>query len=139
MEKRQDGQINKILKSLLIWLCFIPLAVLNGGLREYVLNDMIGKAVALPLSGISLSLLIMAVSTIALPRLGRFSLRESILTGSLWAVLTVAFELSLWLTGGGSCAGFISANNPLTGNLWLLVVTSTFLSPIIINKWHKHT
>ena len=51
----------------------------------------------------------------------------------------VAFELSLWLAGGGSCASFISANNPLTGNLWLLVVASTFLSPIIINKWHKHT
>lgn len=139
MGKRQDGQINKILKSLLIWLCFIPLAVLNGGLREYVFNDMIGEAVALPLSGISLSLLIIAVSAIALPRLGRFGLSESVLTGSLWAVLTVAFELSLWLTGGGSCAGFISANNPLTGNLWLLVVASTFLSPIIINKWHKHT
>ncbi len=139
MGKRQDGQINKILKSLLIWLCFIPLAVLNGGLREYVLNDMIGEAVALPLSGISLSLLIMAVSALALPRLGRFSLRESVQTGFLWAVLTVAFELSLWLAGGGNCASFISANNPLTGNLWLLVVASTFLSPIIINKWHKHT
>lgn len=139
MGKRQDGQINKILKSLLIWLCFIPLAVLNGGLREYVLNDMIGEAVALPLSGISLSLLIMAVSALALPRLGRFSLRENVQTGFLWAVLTVAFELSLWLAGGGNCASFISANNPLTGNLWLLVVASTFLSPIIINKWHKHT
>ena len=129
--------MTKILKSLLIWLCFIPVAVLNGGLREYVLNGMIGKATALPLSGISLSLLIMAVSALALPRLGRFSLRESIQTGCLWAVLTVTFELSLWIADGGSCAGFISANNPLTGNLWLLVVATTFLSPIIIQAVHN--
>lgn len=27
----------KYLKSLLVWLCFIPTAILNGGVREYVL------------------------------------------------------------------------------------------------------
>ena len=28
-----------ILKSLIIWFCFIPVAILNGGLREYVLGN----------------------------------------------------------------------------------------------------
>ncbi len=27
-----------ILKSLIIWLCFIPVSILNRGLREYVLS-----------------------------------------------------------------------------------------------------
>ncbi|WP_262897234.1 hypothetical protein [Bacteroides caecigallinarum] len=29
----------KYLKSLLVWLCFIPTAILNGGFREYVLTQ----------------------------------------------------------------------------------------------------
>ena len=44
----------KILKSLIIWICFIPAAILNGGLREYVLAPAIGQKWALPVSGIIL-------------------------------------------------------------------------------------
>ena len=47
-----------ILKSLIIWICFIPAAILNGGLREYVLAPAIGQKWALPASGIILSGLI---------------------------------------------------------------------------------
>ena len=32
-----------ILKSLIVWLCFIPVAILNGGLREYVLTKILGE------------------------------------------------------------------------------------------------
>lgn len=32
-----------VLKSLPVWLCFIPVAILNGGLREYVLVEAIGE------------------------------------------------------------------------------------------------
>ena len=39
-----DGKnFMNILKSLIIWICFIPAAILNGGLREYVLAPAIGS------------------------------------------------------------------------------------------------
>ena len=47
-----------ILKSLPVWLSFIPIAILNGGLREYVLAKTIGAEWALPVSGITLSVCI---------------------------------------------------------------------------------
>lgn len=47
-----------VLKSLPVWLCFIPVAILNGGLREYVLVEAIGEEWALPVSGIILSVCI---------------------------------------------------------------------------------
>ena len=31
-----------VAKSLIIWICFIPVAILNGGLREYALVKVIG-------------------------------------------------------------------------------------------------
>ena len=30
-------RIMRLLKSFIVWICFIPVAILNGGLREYVL------------------------------------------------------------------------------------------------------
>lgn len=47
----------KYLKFLLVWLCFIPVAILNGGLREYVLIRYLDTALATAISGILLSIL----------------------------------------------------------------------------------
>lgn len=45
----------KWIKILLIWFCFIPLAILNGGLREYIWNKYLPDNLALPLSGVLLA------------------------------------------------------------------------------------
>ena len=50
-----------ILKSFLVWLCFIPVAILNGGLREYLLVEAIGEEWALLVSGITLSVCIFLI------------------------------------------------------------------------------
>ena len=99
-----------ILKSLIIWICFIPAAILNGGLREYVLAPAIGQKWALPASGIILSGLIFLI---------------------VWILLTVIFEFATGLSGGNSIAELLAAYNPLTGNLWLLVLATTLFSPVV--------
>ena len=84
-----------ILKSLIIWLCFIPVAILNGGLREYVLVEAIGE------------------------------------------LLTIVFEFAAGLAGGSTVSELLAAYNPLSGNLWLLVLATTLLSPIIVKLIHN--
>ena len=108
--------IVNILKSLLIWLCFIPLAILNGGLRDYVLVRIIGERWALPTSGILLSIVIYIVSWLLLPRIiKRCSTRGCWLIGICWATLTVAFEFTAGLASGHSLTELLAAYNPLTG------------------------
>ena len=92
-----------ILKSLIIWICFIPAAILNGGLREYVLAPAFGQKWALPASGIILSGLIFLITWLMYPRLIKNSTRN---------------------------AELLAAYNPLTGNLWLLVLAATLFSPV---------
>ena len=111
-----------ILKSLIIWICFIPAAILNGGLREYVLAPAFGQ---------KLSGLIFLITWLMYPRLIKNSTRkERWLTGMVWAVLTVIFEFATGITGGNSIAELLAAYNPLTGNLWLLVLAATLFSPV---------
>ena len=121
-----------ILKSLLIWLSFIPVAILNGGLREYVLLRTIGEKWALPVSGIILSVCIFLITWLLLPRITQIRTSKYCwLTGICWALLTIAFEFAAGLAGGSTVSELL-AYNPLTGNLWLLVLATTLLSPIIV-------
>ena len=122
----------KILKSLIIWICFTPVAILNGGLREYVLEPAIGQKLALPVSGIILSGLIFLITWFMFPRLIKnITSRKRWLIGIVWVLLTVIFEFATGLSGGNSIAELLAAYNPLTGNLWLLVLAATLFSPVM--------
>ena len=122
-----------ILKSFIIWLCFIPVAILNGGLREYVLVEAIGEEWALPVSGIILSVCIFLITWMLLPRMIKaFTSKDSWLIGIGWALLTIVFEFAAGL--GSTVSELLAAYNPLSGNLWLLVLATTLLSPIVTKK-----
>ncbi|WP_270398736.1 hypothetical protein [Bacteroides nordii] len=122
-----------ILKSLIIWLCFIPVAILNGGLREYLLAKAIGEEWALPVSGITLSVCIFLITWMLLPRMIKaFTSKNGWLIGIGWALLTIVFEFAAGLAGGSTVSELLAAYNPLSGNLWLLVLATTLLSPIIV-------
>ena len=115
----------KILKSLLVWVCFIPAAILNGGLREHVLVGAVGEKWALPLSGIILSACIFLITWFLLPRTVKaLSAKDSLRIGICWVFLTIAFEFE----------ELLAAYNPLTGNLWLIVLVTTLLSPVIAGR-----
>ena len=92
-----------ILKSTIIWFCFIPVAILNGGLREYVLAKAIGEEWALPVSGIILSVCIFLITWLLLPRMIKaFTSKDGWLIGIGWALLTIVFEFAVGLAGGNT-------------------------------------
>ena len=125
----------KILKSLLVWVCFIPVAILNGGLREHVLARALGEKWALPLSGIILSACIFLITWLLLPRTVKaLSSKDSLRIGICWVFLTIAFEFASGLAGGNTIKELLAAYNPLTGNLWLLVLATTLLSPVMAGR-----
>ena len=116
------------------WCSFIPLAILNGGLREYVWHRFLSESVALALSGVLLAGLIYVVTFLLLPRIKDLTKKDCILVGGLWMCLTVCFEFGLGLSSGSSWKELCQAYNPMTGNLWVLVLLSTFYSPMLVYK-----
>ena len=110
-----------ILKSLIIWICFI-------------------QKWALSASGIILSGLIFLITWLMYPRLIKNSTRkERWQIGIVWVLLTVIFEFTSGLAGGNSIAELLAAYNPLTGNLWLLVLAATLFSPILTGLCMRKT
>lgn len=121
-----------VIRSLLVWLCFMPVAILNGGLRQYVLVRWFGEVGANALSGVLLSLFILLITWQLLPRIVRYNQKESYRIGIVWMLLTIGFEFIFGLTGGISFRELLSAYNPMSGNLWLLVVITTFGAPRLV-------
>ncbi|QQO07744.1 hypothetical protein [Breznakiella homolactica] len=123
-----------IKKSLLLWLTIIPLAILNGALRQFVLDPLLGMTYAKPVSGLILCALIFFVSFLFIPRLGKGTGKTYGLMGFVWAFLTVIFETVLGLALGSSFSEIIGAYNITTGNLWLAVVLFTGIAPWLTAK-----
>ncbi len=124
--------MKKYMFAFLIWVMIIPIAILNGGFREYVLVKL--GIFARPLSGIILSVCIFAVAYLLVPKIKNCVKRDYILFGVMWFILTNLFDLSSYIKNGEGFAGLIQAYNIFTGNTWLLVVLSALLSPMLVMK-----
>lgn len=118
--------------AFLIWVMIIPIAILNGGFREYVLVNL--GMLALPLSGIILSVCIFIVAYLLVPKIQNCVKRDYILFGVMWFVLTNLFDLSAYIKSGEGFGGLLQSYNIFTGNTWLLVVLSALLSPMLVMK-----
>lgn len=124
----------KWIKITLIWICFIPVAIINGGFRDYLLDKYLPENISLAISGIILSGLIFVITMLLLPRIKRLSEKDCVKIGVQWMLLTVVFEFYFGLSSGSTWSELIEAYNPLKGNLWILVLLSTFLSPMWVFK-----
>lgn len=125
-----------IKKSLLIWLSIIPLAVLNGGIREVVLVPLLGNY-ALPISGFTLCLMVFLISLIFIPKLGKGTGKKYVKIGLLWLILSVLFETALGLAMGQSVPEIIKAYDVTTGNMWLVVILFIGFVPWLTAKIKK--
>jgi hypothetical protein len=121
-------------KSLFIWLAIIPLAILNGALREGVINPLTGVKYGLPLSGVSLCCIIFALCWFCIPRIGKGTAKTYWIIGLWWMILTVFFETGFGLLMGNTFAELVKAYDITTGNLWLLCVLFTGTTPRLIAK-----
>ena len=126
-----------IKKSLLIWLAIIPLAILNGGLREMVINPLIGERYGQPLSCVLLCVFIFVLCWFCISRIGRGTAKTYWIIGLWWIILTILFETGFGLLTGHCFAELLKAYDITSGNLWLLVVLFTGIAPWLSAKVRK--
>lgn len=127
--------LNITIKAFVLWLVILVLAISNGGLREALLMPVFGHSLALALSGILLSVLILAVTCLALPWFGRLSARSYAAIGIGWLCLTLVFEFGFgYLVQGKSWPQLIDAYLFRDGNLWPIVLLVVASAPYVAAK-----
>lgn len=119
-------------KALCVWAAIIPLAILNGLVRQEVLVPAWGPVAGLAASGVLLSILIFIAAWLAAPWYGAAARRFGTWIGVFWLVLTLGFEIGMAAGAQDkSWHDVARAFDPTTGNLWLLVLATTLFAPAI--------
>ena len=117
-------------KALALWFLLAVLAIANGMLREKVLIPALGASIGMQFSGITLSVAILLVSCFALPWYGALPSIQYWLIGLLWLLMTILFEFGFGhFIAHKSWAELLDAYNVSKGNLWVVVLVATFVSP----------
>ena len=127
----------RFVKAFLIWLLMAPLGIINGVLRETVTEPLFGSNIALPLSGIILSILIFVLAYILIPKIGKCNAKEYIIIGIMWFVLANILDFVVTLVERGTITDFIKLYDISTGNLWCFVVIVCLTSPFLVAKIKK--
>ena len=121
--------MKKYLFSIGIWFLIVPLAILNGILRETLLQPL--GAFSLPVSGLLLCACILCIAIQLIPRIPGLQARDTWLIGAIWFCLTNLFDLSMYLMEGQSFWAYLQTFDLSSGNLWVLVVLTSLLAPRI--------
>jgi hypothetical protein len=118
-------------KALAIWVVILVLAIINGTFREAVLIPKLGGSSGLFLSGLLLSLLILAATYLLLPWLGIRRSGQLLLIGVCWLALTLVFEFSFGLLRGKALPEILGAYTFKGGNIWSVVLVVTAVAPCL--------
>jgi hypothetical protein len=121
-------------KALVVWFVILVLAAVNGLLREKLLVPSLGAIPGMVLSGVLLSLVVLAVAYLSLPWVGARGAPQFACIGVGWLVLTLIFEFSFGLSRGVEFSETLAAYTFRGGNLWPVVLLVTAVSPILVAK-----
>jgi hypothetical protein len=119
-----------LIKAIVAWFVLVLGAIANGAVRDFVLVERLGNAVALPLSGITLSLLVFVITYFAVPFFGKQARHVFLTIGAIWVVLTLAFEFPFGhYVAGKPWTELLQVFDLAGGNLFVLVLVVSLLSP----------
>lgn len=114
------------------WLIILLCAVMNGALREFVLVPYLGQTAAFVASGVILSLVVLLLALVLVPRLGPLSQAGALCLGLFWLGLTLAFEFGFGrLIQRRSWGELLEAYTFTDGNIWPIVLLVVALAPLL--------
>lgn len=123
------------IKCIGIWLLIVFAAIINGVVRELLFTPLLGAEMSLPLSGLTLSALVLVISYGTLAIFGKVKTGVYVFMGLFWLVLTLAFE---YLFGhfvlGKHWQEINQVFNLMEGNLFSVVLIVTAASPWLAAK-----
>jgi len=125
------------LKTLVIWVGIVVLAIANGALREALLIPTFGAFAGFILSGLLLSVVIIGVAYLSLPWLQISRPAQLWGVGLSWLILTLIFEFSFGFWQGKPWSELLHAYTFKDGNIWPAVLVVTVVAPYIAAKLRR--
>jgi hypothetical protein len=125
-----------LVRSLLVWLALLALAIINGAFREVMFTPRLGSYAAHLLSTFMLCTLILALTSATIAWIGPRDSAAAWTIGFTWLALTLAFEFLAGHYVFGSPWSKLTADyDVLNGRVWVLVLLTTAAAPALMSGW----
>jgi hypothetical protein len=122
-------------RAVVIWLILVVLAVINGITRNTLVSPRVGEHAGHIIGTILFCAVIFVVSLLSIQWISPKAGRDALVIGVLWVLMTVAFE---FIAGrylfDQTWEKLFADYNVLRGRIWLLVLVTTFISPLLAAK-----
>lgn len=130
---------NVYLYAIITWFLFIPIAILNGYIREKYYISKVGDLKAHQISTFTASLAFIFLSFLILNnKISDLSILELLSIGAMWVTMTIIFEFGFGhFIAGSSWNKLIEDYNIFKGRIWGIFLITVFLTPLIINLIYK--
>jgi hypothetical protein len=131
-----DGYI--LSRYLLLWVGMVFVAIFNGIMRGALFEQFLDALAAHQLSSLTLVMMFFIVTWFANKRWRIATMRQALLIGLMWVILTPIFEFTFGMFIMGHPLEYLLADyNLLAGRTWSLVMISIFLLPLVVQKLAK--
>jgi hypothetical protein len=125
-----------ICRAAIAWVLMIPVAILNGGLREALFVPAVGELRAHQLSVLTGSIAFFAVIYLMIHRdAPRYTDRWLLGLGAVWVAATIVFEFGFghWAMGN-SWSHLLADYNVFAGRLWTVVLAVIGIAPLAVKR-----
>jgi hypothetical protein len=128
------------IRPFLVWLAFIPIAFVNGAIRETVYLPFTGDLVAHQIStGIAAICFLLLTWFLLRNTVHDMNTRTLFSVGIMWVMLTVVFEFLLGLLSGASWQKMLHDYDLSSGRIWPLFLMIVLLAPFLVKSAWNNT
>lgn len=123
-----------MIKYLLCWFPMLLLAILNGAVRDLWYKKYMSELAAHQISTFSLIILLGIYSCLVVKWLPPSTVKQALVIGIVWSILTLAFEFGFGIILGNSWKQLLHAYNFTEGQIWILIPIWEAIAPCIAFK-----
>jgi lipid-binding SYLF domain-containing protein len=120
-------------RAAVVWMYIVPVAIVNGMLRDMALAPYLGDPTARAISCVTLAAAVLAIARMSIAWIGPPTAGAAWMVGVIWLNLTLALE---FLVGhyvfGTPWAALRADYNIFAGRLWVLVLAAALAGPRIM-------
>jgi hypothetical protein len=127
--------MSRELKYFLAWFPMVFIAFANAWFRESVIRRLASELFSHQLSTLLLILLLAVYIRILFKKIPPISLAQALLTGMMWAALTIVFEFGMGRSRGIDWRVMLHDYQLSEGRIWILVPLTLVIAPGLIYQW----
>lgn len=124
-----------LLKTLLLWLAMAVAAILNGTIRQFITQPLLGVWPAHVLHTLLFCAVLLAAIFWFVGRFGPYGVGPLLAMGLFLLLLTVAFEFGFGhYVAGHAWSALLADYNLLQGRVWVLVLLTELFGPLAASR-----